>query len=286
MSKQASARLGAERVVYDDQVAALYDHDSHGIYRASHDDMLAMLPHDQTYAHILDVGAGTGAVLRRLSERFAPTTLFALDPSPAMLARASEKVPSIVPVLGDDSALITDLRLRDLDLVVANFVLAYSPPEQLIARIHTTLRPGGIVAITTTTMNSFQEFLRIAQHPIFRVISSGYAISPETIEANLPPVPKSAAALSERLVEGGFEVLDVKTRTHPLRFKSGRALYDFGLEGGWWLDLYQRLALTSRSVPWMHVAMRVCQLIGLLDWQCTTSMETCSVIARRTTREG
>ena len=282
MPDAATTQEGTDRVVYSDDVAAMYDNDSHGIYRASHDDVLAMLPADGRYQHILDVGAGTGTVLRRLQETFHPTTLLALDPSAAMLARAAEKVPGIVPVLGDDRALLTDPRLRDLDLVLANFVLAYSTPEQLIARVRPTLKPAGTFAVTTTTMNSFQEFLGIPSHPIFRVISSGYDISPETLEKNLPPVPKDAAQLCQQLEAGGFAIVDVRTRTHPLRFKDGRALYEFGLEGGWWLDLYQRLSLTSRSVTWMHLAMRACQLIGLLDKQCTTSMETCPVIARRT----
>lgn len=281
MTSTSATSTDEPSVVYDGDIAAMYDNDSYGIYRASHDDVLAMIPRDRRYERVLDVGAGTGTVLQRVTETFQPTTVFGLDPSPAMLELASKKVPDMVHVVADDAALVNDTRLRELDLVLANFVLAYSPPEQLIARVRAVLKPGGTFAVTTTTMNSFQELYRLSFHPIFRIISSGYDISPETAEANLPPLPKDPADLCRRLTEGGFEVVEVRTRQHTIRFKNGRALYDFGREGGWWLDLFQRLSLTSRSVPWMHLGLRACQLLGLIDKQCTTTMETCSVIARR-----
>jgi SAM-dependent methyltransferase len=229
---------------------------------------------------VLDVGVGTGTVLSQLVEMFHPQTIYGLDPSPAMLELASKKVPGLIPVLGNDSAMTTDTRLRDLDLVMANFVLAYSGPEKMVANVKQTLRPGGTFALTTTTMRSFRELLNIAAHPIFRVISLGYGISPETVEQELPPVPRDPDDLCAHLERGGFEVVDVRARVHPLRFRNGRALYEFGREGGWWLDLYQRMSVTERSVPWLHLGLRACQLLRLLDRDCTTSMETCAVVAR------
>ena len=272
---------GSERVSYDDEVAALYDRDSYGIYRAAHDDVLALIAHAGPAARVLDVGVGTGTVVSRLVQVLHPTTLYGLDPSEAMLARALEKVPAMVPVRGTDAALVTDERLRDLDLVLANFVLAYSPRGQLIERARQTLRAGGMLAITTTTLRSFRELLAIGAHPIFRVISLGYGISPETLEKEMPPVPRDPADLRAQLEERGFEIVEERSRTHALRFADGRALYEFGREGGWWLDLYQRLGITERSVPWMHLALRACQLLRLIDRECATSMETCAVIARR-----
>jgi SAM-dependent methyltransferase len=270
-------------VVYDDDIAAMYDNDSHGIYRASHDALLDMIPREATYASVLDVGAGTGTVLRRLQDTFHPTALFGLDPSAAMLEKAAAKVPEMTAILNDDRALIDDERLRDLDLVVANFVLAYSPPGQLLGRIHATLKPGGIAAISTSTLNSFQEIYRLTSHPIFRVFSLFYDISPETVASHLPPLPKNADDLCRMVTDGGFEVLEVRTRHHTMTFKNGRALYDFGREGGWWLDLIQRLGVTTKSLPWVHASLRACQLFGLIDKNCTTTMETCTAVVRKRT---
>jgi trans-aconitate methyltransferase len=258
-------------VDYDDDIAAMYDKDSHGIYRASHDDVIAIVGQGRGYRRILDVGAGTGTVLHRLQQALSAEVIYGLEPSAAMLQRAASKVPGMIAVHGDDKSLLTDERLRDLDLVLANFVLTYSPAEQLIGRVAQTLKPGGDFAVTTTTLNSFQELYRLAFHPIFRVFSLAYNISPATVEANLPPLPKSPDVLCRQLEAGGFDVIETKIRQHVIRFANGRALYDFGREGGWWLDLYQRLGVTSRSVPWMHLALRA----------CTTTMETCTVLARR-----
>jgi SAM-dependent methyltransferase len=270
-----------EGVAYDDSVAALYDHDAYGIYRRSHDDLLDLLPTDVRFGRVLDVGCGTGTVLGRVRERFGPEAVFGLDPSEAMLGRAKEKVPGIITVQGNDDALVDVLRLRELDLVLASFVMAYSSPARLIARVKDTLKPGGTFATVTTTLNSFQELLAVASHPIFRVISTGYDISPETVQQELPPVPRDADALRAALEAGGFDVIELRTRTHPIEFVDGRSVYRFGIEGGWWLDLYQRLKLTEKSAIWIHLALRCCQLLGILEKPCRTSMETVAVVARR-----
>jgi SAM-dependent methyltransferase len=277
----ASAARRSDGVSYDDTVAALYDHDAYGIYRRSHDDLLALLPEGEHFDRVLDVGCGTGTVLSRVRERFTPAETFGLDPSVAMLARAKEKVPGLIAVHGDDDALVHDTRLRDLGLVLASFVMAYSSPERLIARVKDTLKPGGTFATVTTTLNSFQELLAVASHPIFRVISTGYDISPETVQRELPPVPKNADALRAALEAGGFDVIELRPRTHPIEFVDGRSVYRFGIEGGWWLDLYQRLKITEKSAIWIHLALRTCQLLGILEKPCRTSMETVAVIARR-----
>jgi SAM-dependent methyltransferase len=277
----APAARRADGVSYDDTVAALYDHDAYGIYRRSHDDLLGLLPDGARYERVLDVGCGTGTVLSRVRERFTPAEVYGLDPSQAMLTRAQEKVPGLIAVAGDDDALVHDERLRDLDLVLASFVMAYSSPERLIARVKETLKPGGTFATVTTTLNSFQELLAVASHPIFRVISAGYDISPETVQQELPPVPKNAEALREALEAGGFDVVEMRPRTHPIEFVDGRSVYRFGIEGGWWLDLYQRLKITEKSAIWIHLALRTCQLLGILETPCRTSMETVAVVARR-----
>jgi SAM-dependent methyltransferase len=268
-------------VHYDRDVVALYDHDAYGIYRRSHDDLIDLLPTDRRFGRILDVGCGTGTVLRRVQERLAPDELWGLDPSTAMLERAREKLPRLHAVVGDDGALVTDARLRELDVVLACFVMAYSSPERLIARVRPTLARGGLFGSVTTTLRSFRELLAVAEHPIFRVISLGYDISPETVQKELPPVPADPDALVRALDQGGFDVVDLKVRTHPIEFPDGASLYRFGIEGGWWLDLYQRLGVTDQSAGWIHLALRACQLLGLVERPCRTSMETVAVLARR-----
>lgn len=266
--------------LYDESVAEAYDADPRGIYTACYDQILAILP-ERPYASCLDVGVGTGTVLRRVVERFSPALRYGLDPSESMLSRAAQKVPGLIPVRGDSRALETEPRFNGLDLILANFIIAYTEPPRLFASLRAAVADDGFVVITTSTMRSFEEFLRIGTHPIFRAIASRYDISPETLQSHLPPNPRDPEHLAAQLKDAGLRVVDQRVTHHPLTFKDGKDLYEFGLRGGWWVDLYKRLGITEKDTRWMTLAMRTCQLLRLIDRNCTTSMETCVVLAQR-----
>lgn len=130
-----------------DRLAGVYDRRWAGYVEASVRETLRRVDVRDGDA-VLDVGCGTGALLAALAERIHASRLVGVDLSPAMLARAREK-------LGRRAALVAAeagrLPLADgrFDLVVSSSALHYWPdPVTGLAEMTRVLRPGGRVAIT------------------------------------------------------------------------------------------------------------------------------------------
>lgn len=283
MTSQAAKRdeplASSLGTLYDEALADMYDDDSHGIYRRAYEDVMRSIPDGPAIDRVLDVGVGTGNVLRMVCNRFAPRHAFGVDPSTAMLAKASQKVDFLTAIEGDYTVFESDPRLKELDLVMANFVLSYVEPPKLFSYARDALRPGGRIVISTTTMNSFPEWERIVKHPIFKLLSMGYSISGDSAEEMLPPIPQDGRALAQWLDDAGFDVDFQHDNLHKIVFESGEEVYRFGQEGGWWLELYDMLNVTEKDIGRIHLAMRACQLLRLLPKPCTTQIETCVVSA-------
>ncbi len=266
--------------LYGASIAGAYDSDPMGIYTRCYTDIMALLP-QRVVTSCADVGVGTGNVLKLIQERYHPARCYGIDPAHSMLELAKQKVPQLIAVHGDFRALQTDQRIRDIDLVMANFILAYASTSELFAAMRGALSDDGVVVITTSTLNSFKELVRIGRHPIFRVIAARYDINSANLDAHMPPVPRDITHLTEQLNLAGLRVVAQRVTHHPIVFHSGAELYRFGRDGGWWVDLYDRLKITDGVARWASASMRVCQFFGLLDRPCTTSMETCTVVAAK-----
>lgn len=97
---------------------------------------------------LLDVGTGTGLVLRAARRHDAWLRLVGLDRSPGMLALARAALPDAVLVLAD----ATDVPLPDasIDVVTCVTVLHLLPdPTAAMAEWRRVLRPGGRVLTAT-----------------------------------------------------------------------------------------------------------------------------------------
>lgn len=91
-------------------------------------------------ARALDVGCGSGALARRLSERIA--SVDAVDASPAMIERATGRARWLV---GD--ILAVDLEPAGYDLVTALSSLHHLPLRAGLVRLAELVRPGGTLAV-------------------------------------------------------------------------------------------------------------------------------------------
>lgn len=91
-------------------------------------------------ARALDVGCGSGALTRRLSERVA--SVDAVDSSPAMIERATGRARWLV---GD--VLTTELHPDGYDLVTALSSLHHLPLRAGLTRLAELVRPGGTLAV-------------------------------------------------------------------------------------------------------------------------------------------
>ncbi len=91
-------------------------------------------------ARALDVGCGSGALTRRLSERVAEVD--AVDAEPAMIERATGRARWLV---GD--VLTVDLNPDGYDLVTALSSLHHLPLRPGLTRLAELVRPGGTLAV-------------------------------------------------------------------------------------------------------------------------------------------
>jgi SAM-dependent methyltransferase len=95
----------------------------------------------------LDVGCGTGALTETILSVAAPGEVVGIDPSPAFVAFARDRVkdPRVHFDIGDARALRADP--ATFDAVVAGLVLNFVPePGEAVAEMARVTRPGGTVA--------------------------------------------------------------------------------------------------------------------------------------------
>lgn len=110
-------------------------------------DLLAARPDER----LLDVGTGTGEVLRQLARRpIRPHEAIGIDASAAMLARVGTLPPGWNARHGDVLSLPFDD--SEFQVAVASYVLHVLPPADLpvaLTELHRVLRPGGRLVTVT-----------------------------------------------------------------------------------------------------------------------------------------
>jgi SAM-dependent methyltransferase len=95
----------------------------------------------------LDVGCGTGALAETILALAAPSEVVGIDPSPAYVAFARDRVndPRVRFDVGDAQAL--QAASATFDAVVAGLVLNFVPePDRAVSEMARVARPGGVVA--------------------------------------------------------------------------------------------------------------------------------------------
>ncbi len=92
---------------------------------------------------VLDLGAGTGALSRQLSQR--ATTVFALEPDRRMLAVLTDRSPGILSMQAVAEHL--PIAAATLDAVVVSSAWHWMDTTRTVAEISRVLRPGGVLGI-------------------------------------------------------------------------------------------------------------------------------------------
>jgi SAM-dependent methyltransferase len=125
-------------------------HLQHRIYGASTRDLFTAAGIDPGM-RVLDIGSGAGDVAMLVADIVGPTgEVVGLEVAPETIAIAEERAAAAG--LGNVRFVEADLRHLDLgegtfDAVVGRWVLMYQPdPVELLRRLASYLRPGGIVA--------------------------------------------------------------------------------------------------------------------------------------------
>jgi SAM-dependent methyltransferase len=190
------------RVFTDVEVAALYR------YRASYPrEVFEILEHLVVEPrHVLDAGAGTGALARDLAPLVARVD--AVDPSAAMIA-AGRALP------GGDDQRITWIQGRGEDaalsppygLIVAGASLHWMDPRVVLPRFRDALAPGARVAIVH---NDF-----VPPH----AMATGAALDVIRRYSPLKQSPPEYPAQVKSLVDRGLFVLEGERFTTPVPFE-------------------------------------------------------------------
>ena len=97
------------------------------------------------------------------------------------------------------------------------------------------IKPGGTLAITSTTLKSFSELLNITKrfYKLFFLKDLDYA----TI-AKVSFVPQTADDLCRILEENGYNILKREPLETSVTFKNYSQLYFFGTSRGWFLQVF------------------------------------------------
>lgn len=105
---------------------------------------------------IADLGTGTGYCLPALADQYAPSALYGLDLSEAMLARAKARVPEVETVVADLEQ--PPFKPNSIDLAVSSLAVQWlDAPEPFIQRMATVLAPGGHLVLATLGPETLYE---------------------------------------------------------------------------------------------------------------------------------
>ena len=109
---------------------------------------------------ILDLGAGTGVVARRVARRFRDAEVLSVDPVPVLLRRARERAPRWFSrhrhVAGDAERL--PLATHCVDLIVSSVAMPwFDPVDDALAECLRTMRPGGLLLLSTLGSGTLKE---------------------------------------------------------------------------------------------------------------------------------
>ena len=109
---------------------------------------------------ILDLGAGTGSMARRVARRFRDAEVLSVDPVPVLLHRARARAPRWFSrhrhVAGEAERL--PLATHCVDLIVSNVAMPwFDPVDDALAECLRTLRPGGLLLLSTLGPGTLKE---------------------------------------------------------------------------------------------------------------------------------
>lgn len=117
---------------------------------------------------VLDVGCGTGNLLRAIGRRYPEVELAGLDPDPMMLARAGRKARRAGLDLRLDRGFAQDLPYPDgsFDRVFSSLMLHHldtAAKDALLAEVRRVLRPDGLLVLADAVFDEHHH-RRMREH--------------------------------------------------------------------------------------------------------------------------
>jgi ubiquinone/menaquinone biosynthesis C-methylase UbiE len=137
---------------------------------------------------VLDVGCGTGNLLRTTGRRYRTVDLVGLDPDPKALARAARKTRRAGLKVRLDQGFAQELPYPDasFDRVFSSLMLHHldsKSKDKLLAEIRRVLTPNGQLILADATVDKHshsREHLHdnIGDAVSHRIVAAGFAVEP------------------------------------------------------------------------------------------------------------
>lgn len=177
------------------------------IQRQVLDALIASLPGQLAVsATIVDVGCGTGFAAAGLQARFPDARLLGIDFAEPMLRQGPANLQKIC-----GNAALLPLANASADLVLSSLTYQWCPLAAVLDEAFRVLRPGGRLAFTTLTGQTFDEI---------RQAFAGIDEAPHVLPLLNPE------AVTDALLARGFSAITHRQHRHVARFAGVGELFD------------------------------------------------------------
>lgn len=206
---------------------------------------------------VLDFGVGDGAFLKKLDQQMLQADFTGIDVSEEMLKRAREALP-LTAIEASATEASQFLPHHSQDLVLAHFINAYIPIDELFKQAHLLTRANGYFSLITTTYDSFP----VAQQHLANFITKESLLSCIVGHYYKSIVKNTTVAASKDDLVSAFERHQFKIVEHqrisiPITLNNIDELALFGIEGTWFLN-----SLSIRMLPKNFLIQRLKRLFS------------------------
>lgn len=231
-------RIGAKEYSEDyDSISAKYDDLWCGKMGEYTREMIRKLEFKKNYS-LLDLGCGTGFVIKEAILRNEPTLIIGVDISSRMLSVAKRKIDSdrVKFIKADMISALKKMPENQFDIVTCAWGLAYINPPELLREVKRVLKPGGQFAAIfnrkgtiKTIEKAFLDLMKECPEKIKKISNIGLRL------------PKGAISFKKLFLKNGFKWIDGWDGERTFYFKDGLEATDWVINSGSLAGVFQVL---------------------------------------------
>ncbi len=226
---------------------------------------------------ILALGVGDGVYTKPYAKAYQSAEIAGVDISAKMLKAAQQRL-NCQTFHGDISKVSTLIGSKSFDLALAHFICAYVEPEVILSQAYNCLNDNGLVSFVSNTMHSFPHLMRVYNQYIDKQTFIAKTLS-KHIDSTLTDVfvPNSLQELTQKISNGGFDVLDKRHMTIDITFSSMDDFTAFFIHGGW----FASGLLHSKIHPYLISCLFKVLVKSKLNFPFTDSLDIAICLAQK-----
>lgn len=186
---------------------------------------------------VLDIGCGSGDMLKAFSEEFPNAELYGIDGSEKMLQLAQAQLDFNVIQADFTQGLKQLLKMnKKFDCIIISFVCAYVDVSDLLSLAKQLLAPQGKILFASTALSTgfpqmwryFSKDLKQSINPIRRMISRKFMRLFSSVT-----VPGSPESIQKYFLANNLQCLRMAQYRYELVFESQSDVLSFFLNSSW-----------------------------------------------------